>query len=165
MKKSNEVARRGFLKAVALASGAVSQSGAAPAESKRQDSEAVSKPLRSARAAFHYPRTFTGRQLEMIAFPLGGVGAGSIGLGGRGQLLNWEIFNRPDTGKAPGYAFPSIWVRVGDAKPVARVLEARLMPPYEAASGLSPSQVSGLTRIEDATFTGEYPLAKVTFRD
>ena len=33
-----------------------------------------------------YPRVFSGRQTKMIAFPLGGVGAGSISLGGRGQL-------------------------------------------------------------------------------
>ena len=46
----------------------------------------------------------------MISFPLGGVGAGSIGLGGRGQLQEWWIFNRPDKGKSPQYAFPAIWV-------------------------------------------------------
>ncbi len=39
------------------------------------------------------------------------------------------------------------------------------MPPYQAASGLSPAQVSGLTRLEGATFTGEYPLARIAFRD
>ena len=40
-----------------------------------------------------YPRVFSGRQTKMIAFPLGGVGAGSLSLGGRGQLRDWEIFN------------------------------------------------------------------------
>ena len=75
-------------------------------------------------------------------------------------MRDWQIFNRPDKGRFLGYAFPSIWAQVGNAKPVARVLEARLMPPYQAASGLSPAQVSGLTRLEDATFTGEYPLAQ-----
>src|SRR5262249_28856168 len=57
------------------------------------------------------------------------------------------------------------WAQVGKAKPVARVLEARLMPPYEAGSGLSPNQVSGSTRLESATFTGEYPLARIAFHD
>ena len=45
-----------------------------------------------------YPRTFRGGNLRRIAFPLGGVAAGSISLGGRGQLRDWEIFNRPDKG-------------------------------------------------------------------
>src|SRR5271155_4533895 len=72
-----------------------------------------------------YARAFTGRQLSMIAFPLGGVAAGSLSLGGRGQLRDWEIFNRPDKGFSPPYAFPSIWIQSGNAKPVTRVLEAR----------------------------------------
>ena len=53
-----------------------------------------------------YPRTYTGRQLAMIAFPLGGIGTGSISLGGRGQLRDWEIYNRPDKGRTPKYVLP-----------------------------------------------------------
>src|ERR1043166_2672347 len=56
-----------------------------------------------------YPRVFEGQHLAMISFPLGGVAAGSLGLGGRGQLRDWEIFNRPNKGFRPSYAFPSIW--------------------------------------------------------
>ena len=77
----------------------------------------------------------------MIAFPLGGVGAGSVSLGGRGQLRDWEIFNRPDKGRSVNYAFPSIWAQVGESKPVVRVLEARNIPPYGATRGLNPAQV------------------------
>src|SRR5690242_20889205 len=101
--------------------------------------------------AVTYPRGFTGRHLTMIAFPLGGVGAGSVSLGGRGQLRDWEIFNRPDKGRSVNYAFPSIWAQVGTGKPVARVLEARIMAPYGSMRGLNPAQVSGLTRLQDAT--------------
>lgn len=88
-----------------------------------------------------------------------------MSLGGRGQLRDWEIFNRPDKGGSVNYAFPSIWAQVGDSKPVARVLEARLIPPYGATRGLNPAQVSGLARLQDATFVGEYPLAKISFHD
>ncbi len=101
----------------------------------------------------------------MIAFPLGGVGAGSVALGGRGQLRDWEIFNRPGLGQLVNYAFPAIRVQAGSGKPVAHVAEVRLMPPYETIGGLSPSQVSGLTRLEGATFTGEYPIAHIDFHD
>ena len=76
---------------------------------------------------------FSGRQLERIAFPLGGMAAGSISLGGRGQLRDWEIFNRPDNAKSPTYAFPCIWAKVGSGNPVARVLESRVAPPHEGA--------------------------------
>jgi len=165
MKKTSsslESGRRGFLKSVALAAGGAQ--GVA-AQQPASETKPVSTPASPPRAAVAYPRTFSGRQLGMIAFPLGGVGAGSVSLGGRGQLRDWEIFNRPDKGRMVNYAFPSIWAQAGNAKPVARVLEARLIAPYQAATGLSPGQVSGLTRLEDATFTGEYPLAKIAFRD
>jgi non-lysosomal glucosylceramidase len=112
-----------------------------------------------------FPRVFTGRHLTAIAFPLGGVCAGSISLGGRGQLRDWEIFNRPDKGNAPEYAFPAIWAQAGRSKPVARVLESRIQPPYEGSSGLGARNAPGLVRLESATFTGEFPLARIDFAD
>jgi non-lysosomal glucosylceramidase len=116
-------------------------------------------------AVTNYPRVYAGDQLKMIAFPLGGVGAGSISLGGRGQLRDWEIFNRPNKGFSPNYAMPSIWVRSGSSKPVARVLEARILPPYEGSSGLGSNNAPGLSRLESAKFIGEYPLARIDFED
>lgn len=101
----------------------------------------------------------------MLAFPLGGIGAGSISLGGRGNLRDWEIFNKPDKGNCPSYAFPSIWVRAGDDPPIARVLEARYQPPYEGQDGLGSQNAPGLSRLEGARFTGEYPLACIDFVD
>jgi len=96
----------------------------------------------------------------MLAFPLGGVGAGSISLGGRGQLRDWEVFNRPDKGFAPPYAFASI--RAGN---VARVLEARYLPPYEGSSGLGSNNAPGLPRLARATFTFDFPFARIDFAD
>ena len=162
MKKS--FGRRGFLKTAALAAGAASQSDAQQTPAGAA-APVPQQPAAPARQPFQYPRTFAGRQLEMLAFPLGGVAAGSVSLGGRGQLRDWQIFNRADYGKAPNYAFPSIWAQAGDSKPVVRVLEARLTPPYASAGGLSPERVSGLTRLETATFTGEFPMARIAFRD
>ena len=101
----------------------------------------------------------------MIAFPLGGVAAGSVALGGRGQLRDWEIFNRPNKGNSPAYAIPSIWAQAGDAKPVARVLEARILPPYEGQDGLGSNNAPGLSTAGRATFTGEFPLAHIDFED
>jgi len=141
--------RRGFLQSIA---GAAALSTAA-----------LPKP--TVRERIRYPRTYSGRQLEMIAFPMGGIGTGSISLGGRGQLRDWEIYNRPDKGRSPEYAFASIWVKAGDANPAAHVLEARLMPPYATGSGLGPAGAPGLSRLESATFTGEFPLARIAFDD
>lgn len=125
----------------------------------------VPAPATPPQAGLEYPRRFTGRQLAQIAFPLGGIGTGSIGLGGRGQLRDWEIFNRPDKGKSPQYSFASIWARSGSRPAVAKVLEARLLPPYEGSSGLGSANVPGLPRLAACTFTGEYPLARIDFQD
>ncbi|MBS1875424.1 MAG: hypothetical protein JSU00_19585 [Acidobacteria bacterium] len=167
MKNRLVAKRRDFLKTVALAAGAGTAEAQAPsAPAKPASAEPPpAAPAPQAPAAIQYPRTFSGHRLSMIAFPLGGVAAGTVSLGGRGQLRDWEIFNRPDKGHSVSYAFPSIWVQSGAAKPVARVLESRMMVPYQNGFGLSPNQVSGLTRLEDASFTGEYPLARIDFRD
>src|SRR5207247_4915565 len=96
--------RRKFLKTVALASGAAS----APLGAEVQGQQPSPAKKATPPSSIDYPRTFSGKRLAMIAFPLGGIGAGSISLGGRGQLRDWEIFNRPDKGKTPPSPFASI---------------------------------------------------------
>jgi non-lysosomal glucosylceramidase len=110
-------------------------------------------------------RRFSGESLREVAFPLGGIGTGTISLGGRGNLQDWEIFNRPAKGKNLPYTFFALWARPEGGSKVARVLERRLLPPYQAGSGLPTSQVSGLPRLREAIFTGGYPLAWVDFED
>ncbi len=149
--------RRKFLKTVAAAG---AMANAKPALAQKSGPQTLRFGQRVA-----YPRKFTGRQLAMLAFPLGGVGAGAISLGGRGQLRDWEIFNRPDKGKSPQYAFASIWAQAASAKPVSRVLESRILPPYEGPSGLGSANVPGLPRLASATFSGEFPLARIEFED
>ncbi len=150
--------RRTFLRQLTLA-GAAAQVAAPTA------APAAAAPPSPADAEIAFPRVFGGRRLNAIAFPLGGVCAGCVSLGGRGQLRDWEIFNRPDKGNAPSYAFPAIWAQAGDRKPVARVLESRIQPPFEGSSGLGSRNAPGLTRLAAATFTGEFPLARIDFSD
>ena len=150
--------RRTFLQQVALASAATQAEASAQPGAPAQTAPPPTPTIA-------YPRVFTGRHLTAIAFPLGGVAAGAISLGGRGQLRDWEIFNRPDKGNAPNYAFPAIWVQSGARQPVARVLESRIQPPYEGATGLGSKNAPGLVRLASATFTGEFPLARIDFAD
>ena len=164
MAENEPLPRRTFLKQAAGAIGAAAQVGGWPAIGEAAEREPPANPATAAKDAA-FPRVFTGRKLKMIAFPLGGVAAGSVALGGRGQLRDWEIFNRPNKGYAPAYAFPSIWAQAGDAKPVARVLEARILPPYEGQDGLGANNAPGLSRLDAATFTGAYPLAHIAFED
>src|SRR6185437_301303 len=164
MSKNGRLPRRTFLKQAAGAIGAASQMGAWPAIGEAVTDETAAGPAVAVKDA-GFPRIFTGRKLKMIAFPLGGVAAGSVSLGGRGQLRDWEIFNKPNKGYSPTYAMPSIWAQAGDAKPVARVLEARILPPYEGQDGLGSNNAPGLSRLDGASFTGAYPLAHIAFED
>ena len=162
--------RREFLKRSLLAAAAVpvvvpeaEAQTPAPATNGPSAPRAASPAAPAPRVA--YPRTFSGAQLSEISFPLGGVGAGCIGLGGRGQLRDWEIFNQPDKGNSPSYAFPAVRVDDGTRAPFVSVLEARLQPPYQGAFGMGSQNAPGLQRLQGATFTGEFPLARVTFHD
>jgi non-lysosomal glucosylceramidase len=110
-------------------------------------------------------RSFSGRALGQIAFPLGGIGTGTVSLGGRGQLRDWEIFNRPGKGVTLPYTFFSIWAQAQGGQPITRVLESRLQPPYTRADGLASSEQAGLPRLDSCTFQGEYPFAKLAFAD
>ena len=170
-KKNGKLERREFLKKVAasgaLAGGVQELGGEEPRRAARKGAPAenpASGPV-SAGSRITFPRTFSGRSLKMIAFPLGGIGTGTISLGGRGQLRDWEIFNRPDKGNAPDYCFPAIWAQAEGKKPVARVLEARIEPPYEGPSGLGSNNVPGLPRLASAKFIGAYPFARLEFED
>src|SRR5437899_10300959 len=137
--------RRRFIQPIAAGaglSGSSSQTALAQAEAS---TAAAPSGIRVA-----YPRTFSGRQLAMLAFPLGGVGAGSISLGGRGQLRDWEIYNRADKGNAPPYAYASIWAQLPGKKPVAKIAESMIGAPYEGVTGLGSDNSPGLQRLDSA---------------
>ena len=111
------------------------------------------------------PRSYTGHALREIAFPLGGIGTGTVSLGGRGELRDWEIFNRPAKGRNLPFTFFALWCQPVGGNPVTRVLERQLLPPYVADRGLPPSRVAGLPRLTEATFSGTYPFAQIVFDD
>lgn len=110
-------------------------------------------------------RVYEGVSLREIAFPLGGIGTGTVSLGGRGELRDWEIFNRPAKGASLPYTFFAIWAKQQDGKPIAKVLESRLLPPYRGSHGIPTGQAPGLPRMSGARFIGEYPFARIEFTD
>lgn len=167
MSGKNKLPRRDFLKQAAGVIGATTQAGSWTGVMGAEETQARQTHLDPApsQTEISYPRIFEGRQLKMISFPLGGVAAGSLGLGGRGQLRDWEIFNRPNQGGSPPYAFPAIWIQSGNSKPIAHVLESRILPPYQGEDGLGANNAPGLSRLDSAKFIGEYPLAHIEFQD
>ncbi|HZX07825.1 GH116 family glycosyl-hydrolase [Kribbella sp.] len=110
-------------------------------------------------------RTYTGRNLRRIALPLGGIGTGTVSLGGRGNLRDWEIVNRPAKGFHPGTAFFAIRTAAPDGTVTARAVEGPLdLSEYEGAHG-SGAQNHGLPRFREATFATAYPFGRLSLKD
>ncbi|MBN2449231.1 MAG: hypothetical protein JXR77_02515 [Lentisphaeria bacterium] len=119
-------------------------------------------------------RSYRREFLTRIAMPLGGIGTGTVSLGGRGNLLDWEIRNRPNkTGETAenyglrDYGAPSLFLvcarRLGEAR-VLRAVEGVLRPPYEGSHGCQAA-FHGLPRFRRCTFHAAYPLAQVCLED
>ncbi len=108
--------------------------------------------------------TYEGEYLTRVAMPLGGIGTGTISLGGRGDLRDWEIRNHPAKGFIPRDAFFALWARAAHARPVTRCLEGALQPPYEGPFGASQTN-HGLPRFRRCSFHAAYPFAQVLLRD
>jgi non-lysosomal glucosylceramidase len=73
--------------------------------------------------------------LSRIAMPLGGIGTGQVSLGGRGDLRDWELMNRPAKGYKPPIdervaPFFAIRTQSGKETPRTRALEGP-MEDYE----------------------------------
>ncbi|HSA95129.1 MAG TPA: GH116 family glycosyl-hydrolase, partial [Acidobacteriota bacterium] len=144
----------GFFTALLLIASMPLPAGQAAAPSAPNDDLLRSAPV----------RTFEGRALSEVAFPLGGIGTGTISLGGRGNLRDWEIFNRPGKGVHMPFTFFALYVEQGGTKRV-RVLEGPLEPPFTTGFGFRRVFVPGLPRMEKAVFKGEYPFAEVALSD
>jgi len=111
---------------------------------------------------------YTGEYLNQINFPLGGIGSGCIALNGRGALVDWSIFGKPNLGWRPELSFFGIWAKAGDDAPVFRVLEGEQAPPYGwggEAQGSGPLAMVGLPHMRTAVFEGRFPFATVTLSD
>ncbi|MDX9972211.1 MAG: GH116 family glycosyl hydrolase [FCB group bacterium] len=140
------VNRRDFLKAAAASAGGLALLGglsfADQQAALKAWTEDLSKPGER--------RVYRKDELENIAFPLGGVGAGQVYLTGRGQLDSWQIVNNFKTdAHAPGAMF-GLWTRVGGQ------VKAKL---------LQEGERDGLPGVPAVEFSGEYPFAWVNYLD
>ena len=103
--------------------------------------------------------------LYKIAMPVGGIGTGTVSLGGRGNLQDFEIMGRPAKGYNPGSGrnnspFFTLYTEVNGKKDL-RLLEGPVpFYEYEGASGAVATN-HGLPRFNDVSFEAAYPFGQV----
>ena len=115
-------------------------------------------------------RTYDGAHLYRIALPLGGIGTGSVSLGGRGDLVEWQLMNIPakqySTIKA-GNDAPFFAIRTETAQGDSQT-SALIGPFYdhefEAAEG-HPAMHHGIPHFARAEFDAAYPFGQVRLSD
>ena len=115
-------------------------------------------------------RNYEQDQLLNIALPLGGIGTGTVSLGGRGELRDWEIMNVPGKGYntvVKGNDAPFFAVYTRDEQGIAHT-KALLGPLHDAEfqhmEGRSVNH-HGLPRFRSASFSTTYPFGLVSLQD
>jgi non-lysosomal glucosylceramidase len=107
--------------------------------------------------------------VSKIALPVGGIGTGTVSVSGRGNLVDWEIMNRPGKGFStvtPGNDAPffAIHIENGDNKYTKGLMGPLLDYEYEHMEG-RPVDHHGIPRFEKATFDAAYPFGIVNLSD
>lgn len=122
----------------------------------------------------NHPRTFTGRALDKVAFPMGGMGAGMICLEGTGGFSHVSIRHKPEVFHEP-MMFAALAIANRDSrKNVARVLEGPVPPwkvtfpwgaSFSGSANGSGDRIWGLPRMRHASFSSRFPFGTVTLSD
>jgi len=124
-------------------------------------------------AEHRYNDSYTQTNLDRVAFPMGGIGAGMICLEGTGMLSHFSLRNRPDI-LSERKVFSAICVK-GDEN-IARVLEGQV-PKWKVfaihpgtgqyggpGNGLGETTY-GLPRFRKASFHSRFPFGVVSLQD
>ena len=115
-------------------------------------------------------RSYDEAHLYRVALPLGGIGTGTVSLGGRGELRDWEIMNVPAKGYStvtPGNNAPffALYAKPEGGQATATLLAGPLYPQeYDHYEG-RPVDHHGLPRFARATFRAAYPFGQVSLSD
>ena len=119
-------------------------------------------------------KIYEGKYLQQVAMPLGGIGTGTVSIGGKGDLRDWELMNRGALGYLPAFKFVpptiangpffAIYYKEQDKKGKIKVLEGPVSTSEYHGDWGSEAVNSGFPRFEKTTFAGAYPLAQINFK-
>jgi uncharacterized protein (DUF608 family) len=161
MKSKKGLTRRSFIASTTLAGiGTIGASNlliSCNDKTKKED---------AARNGHNYNGSYTGKNLDRIAFPVGGIGAGMFCLSGTGSISHMSVRNRPDVFNEP-CMFAAIAVK--GIEKGAKVIEGQV-PDWkkfgqpDSANGAGGTNY-GLPRFQETKFTSRFPFAIIELHD
>ena len=119
-----------------------------------------------------FNKKYEKENLDMIAFPLGGIGAGMFAISGSGMLSNFSVRNEPNVNLEPNiYAAISIKSQTANT---LRILEGQV-PRSKVFGGTGKltqgpgnglhGKNYGLPRFKESTFENKFPFALLELKD
>ena len=115
-------------------------------------------------------KSYDQNHLLNISLPLGGIGTGTVSLGGRGELRDWQIMNRPGikfstTLKGNNAPFFAVYVKPQGKQAMTKALIGPFHPSeYQHYEG-RPVNNHGMPRFSSASFDAAYPFGQVNLSD
>lgn len=110
-------------------------------------------------------RRYSGEDRERVSLPVGGIGTGTVGFGGRGQLRDWELENRPAKGTRSELTFLACRVKGASTPAQARILEGSLFDEEVQGEQGSPAPMAGIPRFAECEFEATYPFGRALLAD
>ncbi len=96
------------------------------------------------------PRVYSGKNLEAVRLPVGGIGTGSIQIDGAAARPVWQIFNNLSQASMPD-SFFAIRLKPADGAPMVRALQTAPVGPFAP--------------MKELTLRAEYPFGWFEFQD
>ena len=159
---SGNFSRRDLLGSASAAVVALPLTGVPKGEPPVQSLKAKNPKLR----ARTQPEAYTGQDLRFIGMPVGGLFAGTLYLGGDGQLWNWDIFNQKKDGAVDRTNTEFMGETLSQGTGANYVDPVSQQSPFRQFFELiAEGKGSRRVRFGNITFRGEYPVGKVEFRN
>ena len=164
MKKKYEISRRKFITNSALAGiGAMGATSLITSCKPEEEAPALKK---SETGDHGYNGYYSGKYLDRIAFPIGGLGAGMFCMEGTGAISHMSVRNHPEVFNEP-CMFAALSVK--GLKNGTKVIEGQV-PDWkkfgrpDAANG-SGGMSYGFPRFQNTRFTARFPFGIIELRD
>ena len=177
--QENGIQRRDFLKAMGLATGGLLIGF--PSFGMNNSNPTYTIPIDKGLSPEWYKslyergqaEVYKGKELAYIGMPIGGIGTGTVYLGGDGKLWLWDIFNKNKEGIVDKTY--KDWQGKKEIKPrdgANFIFPVAPEYPFEQGFGIKIIQKESIwkknldfTGFEDISFKGQYPVAEINYRD